>query len=166
MTDKTQERLVKAMNLNNFSQSDLVRLTGISKSLISKYVTGAREPKVDKIKLLSDALNIDPIWLIGYDVPMERRIFNKNEKNSIIEKEIIVNDSSSTISIAKDELIYKVEQLDSKSFKALLDFLNKKITSEDIYYSSNLKKLIEKAKKMSDTEIAKSISFIDEFILK
>ena len=52
--------------------SDVAAKTGISKSTISKYIHGQIEAKQDKIYLIANAYNVDPAWLMGYDVPMER----------------------------------------------------------------------------------------------
>ena len=50
--------------------SDVAAKTGISKSTISKYIHGQIEAKQDKIYLIANAYNVDPAWLMGYDVPM------------------------------------------------------------------------------------------------
>ena len=38
---------------------------------MSEYLSGLYEPKQDKIYLMAQALNVDPVWLMGFDVPME-----------------------------------------------------------------------------------------------
>ena len=52
---------------------DISKRTGIPKSSISMYFSGARLPRQDKIAIISDCYGINPTWLLGYDVPMERR---------------------------------------------------------------------------------------------
>lgn len=64
-------RLKKAMDLRNLKQVDLVTQTNLPKSSISQYLSGLREPKQKAIYLLSEALAVEPGWLMGYDVPME-----------------------------------------------------------------------------------------------
>ena len=54
-------------------QTDLARATGLGKGGISNYVIGRYEPKSNIISVLAEALNVDPVWLMGYDVPMERK---------------------------------------------------------------------------------------------
>lgn len=66
------DRIKEALNMNGLKQSDLCRLTGIPKSAISQYISGAFEPKQGRIYLLSKALNVSEAWLMGLDVPMER----------------------------------------------------------------------------------------------
>lgn len=72
-TSTTSERLNEAMRIANMKQSDLARATGLGKGGISNYVLGRYEPKSNIISVLAEALNVDPVWLMGYDVPMERK---------------------------------------------------------------------------------------------
>lgn len=65
------ERLKYAMALRNMKQVDLVRMTGIGKSSICTYISGEYEPKQTNTYKLASALNVNPAWLMGQDVPME-----------------------------------------------------------------------------------------------
>ena len=78
----TAKRLQEAMDIAHMKQSDLARVTGLSKGGISNYVTGRYEPKSDIISKLAKALNCSEMWLWGYDVPRERQ---KNLPNDNIE---------------------------------------------------------------------------------
>lgn len=69
----TSERLKEAMADTNMKQADLARATGLSKGGISNYVIGRYEPKSDIISKLAMALNCSEMWLMGYDVPRERK---------------------------------------------------------------------------------------------
>lgn len=66
-----QARLKKAMEFNNMKQVDLVNKTGLDKTLINKYLAGIMKAKQDKLTILANALNVNEVWLMGYDVPME-----------------------------------------------------------------------------------------------
>ena len=68
------ERIKKALVIKGMKQSDLCRLTKIPKSALSQYISGAFEPKQDRIYLMAQALNVNETWLMGLDVPMERQI--------------------------------------------------------------------------------------------
>lgn len=68
-----KDRLKEAMKRNAISQSDLVRLTNIPKSALSQYLSGAFEPKKDRLGIIAQALNVSEAWLMGYDVPMRRQ---------------------------------------------------------------------------------------------
>ena len=67
------ERLREALEIRNLRQSDLCELTGIPKSAMSQYVSGAFEPKQDRVELIAKALNVTEAWLMGYEFPMERK---------------------------------------------------------------------------------------------
>lgn len=69
----TSQRLKEAMVDANMKQADLARATGLSKGGISNYVMGRYEPKSDIISKLALALNCSEMWLMGYDVPKERK---------------------------------------------------------------------------------------------
>lgn len=68
----TASRLNIALNIRNMKATDLHRATGINKSSISQYLAGVVCPKQDRIYLLAKALNVNELWLMGHDVPMER----------------------------------------------------------------------------------------------
>lgn len=64
-------RLRKAMSLRNLKQVDLVERTNIPKSSINQYLSGYAEPKTDRVYTIAKALDVDPVWLMGFNVPME-----------------------------------------------------------------------------------------------
>lgn len=68
----TKDRLEEAMRRAEKTQADLVRETGLNRSTISRYLSGAVEPRQDAAYKLALALNVSETWLWGYDVPMER----------------------------------------------------------------------------------------------
>jgi repressor LexA len=72
MIEPCSVRIRKALSARNMTQSDLCAKAQISKSSLSEYLKGLYEPKQDKIFALALALNVDPVWLMGFDVPMEK----------------------------------------------------------------------------------------------
>lgn len=88
------KRIRKALSIRNMTQSELCRRTKIATSAMSEYIKGLYEPKQDKIYIMSQALNVDPVWLMGFDVPMEKED-KKNlphEDGSLTEGEKVVLD--------------------------------------------------------------------------
>lgn len=81
LIDTFANRLSHAISIRGIKPSELSDLTGIDKSKISSYMSGRYKAKQDGINILSKVLNVNPAWLIGYDVPMERI----KDKNQIIE---------------------------------------------------------------------------------
>lgn len=77
MEDGRQEscgdRIKKALQIKGMKQSDLCQITKIPKSAISQYISGAFEPKQDRIYLISKALDVSEAWLMGFEVPMDRQ---------------------------------------------------------------------------------------------
>ena len=67
------DRLTEGLKKRGMKQADLCKATKIPKSAISQYLRGVYEPKQDRIHLISKALNVSEAWLMGYDVPMERK---------------------------------------------------------------------------------------------
>ncbi|GMA70722.1 helix-turn-helix domain-containing protein [Leuconostoc litchii] len=78
-------RLKTAMEYKNIKPADLSKMTGIGKSSISQWLSGKYSAKQDKIFIVAKALNVNPSWLIGADVPMNDetvldRIYNVSNK--------------------------------------------------------------------------------------
>lgn len=41
----------------------------ISASMVSYYLSGKRSPKIQTVAFIADKYHVDPVWLMGYDVP-------------------------------------------------------------------------------------------------
>lgn len=61
------ERLNEAIQ-DTTTTTKLAECIGMSKQAISSYTTGARAPKRPVINALAEALGVNPLWLMGYDV--------------------------------------------------------------------------------------------------
>ena len=68
-----QYMLNEALCIRRMKQLELSNVTGISRVSISTYATGKCSPKSDTVTILSAALHVNEIWLLGYDVPMTRK---------------------------------------------------------------------------------------------
>lgn len=82
----TSERLKYLMDVKNLKQSDIIERVNamgeyISKSALSQYVNGQSTPDQRKLTILSKALDVSEVWLMGYG-DMEL----KNIKNIIFFK--------------------------------------------------------------------------------
>lgn len=60
-------RMRKAMHNKNMTQTDLCRITGVPKSAVSQYLSGNFKPKLERIILIADALEVSASWLLGID---------------------------------------------------------------------------------------------------
>lgn len=74
IVESCSARIRKALSARNMTQTELCEKAKISKSTLSEYLKGLYEPKQDKIFILSQALDVDPVWLMGYDVQMEKSL--------------------------------------------------------------------------------------------
>lgn len=77
----TAERLRLIMDNRNLRQVDILNLAKpycdkfdvkLGKNDVSQYVSGKVEPGQYKLTVLGMALGVSEVWLMGYDVPMER----------------------------------------------------------------------------------------------
>lgn len=73
-------RLAHAIRIKDIKPVELSKKTGISKANISCYMSGKYEAKQDGVTLLAEALDVNPVWLMGYDVPMEKNSNTKLDK--------------------------------------------------------------------------------------
>ncbi len=62
------KRLDIALSMANMRPIDLCRKTGLSQSTISNYRKDTCKPKLDRVAIIADALNVSPSWLIGYEL--------------------------------------------------------------------------------------------------
>lgn len=62
-------RLNESMQYSGMKQYELSQKSGISKSLLNKYIKGVSLAGNDKLYVLSEILCVSPVWLMGYDVP-------------------------------------------------------------------------------------------------
>ena len=78
------ERLRIALDFRKMKATELSELTGINKSTISQYLSNEYVAKRDRIELFAKTLNVNEVWLTGYDVPME--ISSVDKTDSLIEE--------------------------------------------------------------------------------
>ena len=84
-TEMCGERIKTALYIRRMKQCDLCKLANVPKSSLSLYLSGAYEPKQDRIYSMAKALNVSEAWLMGYDVPMET---NSPNESKLTEEEI------------------------------------------------------------------------------
>lgn len=115
IVDTFQNRLKHAMKIRNVKQVDLVEKTKLDKTLINKYLAGVSNARQRKLTILADALDVNEVWLMGYDVPMERKL---NEPQNNIKD--LKNSELNTLDI--DGL----DENDIEEIKALIEFKKSK----------------------------------------
>lgn len=92
------------------SYQDLANKTGLSKSTLQRYETGSiRNIPLDKLEILANALEVSPMWIIGYDLPIERE--SSNNINPDSKANIILNNFNLLNEEGKDEAIKRIQEL-------------------------------------------------------
>jgi repressor LexA len=76
-TETFQNRLKDIMNERHINQTELSKRTNITRTAISSYYNGAAEPNAEKILILSLTLGVEPLWLMGFDVPRNKSTLNE-----------------------------------------------------------------------------------------
>lgn len=74
------KRLKILMDLRGVSVAKMVADLDISKSLISKYLSGKVEPRQDRFDQIARYFNVSHGWLMGYDCEM----YSSDIKSQII----------------------------------------------------------------------------------
>ena len=77
-----KNRIEEGLIIRNLKPIDLANRTGIPKASISHYLKGKVNPKQDRIYLISKALNCNPAWIMGYDVPFEKEEQDFSEESA------------------------------------------------------------------------------------
>lgn len=123
--DTFANRLLLAMKKNNINQIELSEKTilhgkKISQSLINKYLKGKAFARQDNIYILSKILNVNEVWLMGYNVPMDRN-FGRTKTQHINVYNLITNEVIQTIPY---EYRPDIAEDDPKNFFAIQAFDN------------------------------------------
>ena len=88
----TAQRLNELMRERNLKQVDIIEAcqpfaekygVKIGKNDVSQYVKGEVVPGQDKLTILSLALNVSEVWLMGYDVPESKEDFERLKKQPV-----------------------------------------------------------------------------------
>ena len=102
-------RISTALTLRGMKQSELCKIAKVPKSSLSLYLSGAYEPKQDRIYAMAKALNVSEAWLMGYDVPMEKQEQkNPPEEPKLSEGEKMLLELFRQVPEDKQELVLQI----------------------------------------------------------
>lgn len=96
MEDTFADRLRKILEIRNMKQVELCEKTQLSSGLINKYLKGKAFARQDKLSILADALDTNEVWLMGYNVPMDKN-YGKTKVAEI-----------SVINLSTNEIVKKI----------------------------------------------------------
>lgn len=112
----SKHRLKELLNESGDTQNEMARKTGLTKSAISNYINGTREPRQDAILKISNTYNVNPAWLMGCDVPKHEDSRSDEDIKEFFE--LLKADSPDKESIAEARKIIEMAT-DSKNTKAM-----------------------------------------------
>lgn len=77
--EKVGKRLKQARELRHITLEDAGKKVDVHKSTVLRWENGETEKiKLPVIEILANYYNVNPVWLMGYDVPMERQEIESN----------------------------------------------------------------------------------------
>ncbi len=79
----TAKRLQMALDNAGISQQELSEKSGVSKSSISQYINGTHAPSNISSGKMGKVLNVNPVWLVGFDVEMRKEQSSESAKKDI-----------------------------------------------------------------------------------
>ena len=116
-------RLQTAMDMNNKKSVDLVNDLGIPKSAMSQYLSGkSKDMDSKRLYKICSYLNVSEAWMMGFDVPMERAVV---QKNNDIMADIIVRMRTDVDFLSVVELLNNLNSDQLASVKQMLKAFNK-----------------------------------------
>ena len=110
----TAKRLQIALANANMKPQELADKSGVGKSSISQYVNGSHAPSNISSGKMGKVLNVNPLWLMGFDAPMK---LEQKTSASIAKKDF--------------EFFNKYSMLGERDKKIILDMINSMLSRKE-----------------------------------
>ena len=124
------ERIKEYRVKNQMTLEQLSKITGLAKQTLNRYELGTRVPKVDIVDEIAKKLNINTLWLMGYDVDMAgyqaHNLDTESKATDSIEdmlKQIKNNDNLQGVIMCFDGDKQESVELSKDEYKMLKDIL-------------------------------------------
>jgi len=78
----TAKRLRSALENANLRAIELSERSGVSQSSISQYLAGSHAPSNISSGKMAKVLGCDPVWLMGFDVSIEKKITGRTTEEN------------------------------------------------------------------------------------
>ena len=76
--DAIGERIKEARQERGLSQEELAQIINSTKSAISRYESGKRQPRIEQLKSIASALDVDVNWLMnGYTLEQRYQVWKE-----------------------------------------------------------------------------------------
>ena len=85
------QRFSVIMGRRNITARELSEKSGVSEASISQYCSGTHKPSNISSGKMAEVLNVNPLWLMGYDVPMNKTAAIDSSENS--DKKVTAQDN-------------------------------------------------------------------------
>lgn len=102
VTGLFRERLTSEMAAQGFRAVDICNRTGLSKSLMTRYMNGEKGASPDTVELIARMLGVSPAWLAGYDAP---KYTLKYENDTLTERELSLVGKYTVLDDTEKELV-------------------------------------------------------------
>lgn len=97
-------RLKMAINKKGINAAQFSEISGVTKGVVSQYLSAAVMPNSDKIVIFAEILNVSPAWLFGADV--------NPDGTAITETDLFINEDrkalSELVKYGSDEEVKKI----------------------------------------------------------
>lgn len=104
----TAKRLQIALSNSNMKPQELANKSGVSKASISQYINGSHAPSNISSGKMGKVLGVNPLWLMGFDVTMNKDITSPETAKNI-------------------NLIYKFSMLNERDKKIVINMIDSMI---------------------------------------
>lgn len=124
------KRMQQALSSKNMKPQELADKSGVNKSSISQYVNGSHTPSNISSGKMAKVLDVNPLWLMGFDVEMEPAVdYLYTDENADILIEITKRSSNKDF-ILRIKKYMELLETDKKSVDDMIDFLHSKKNSK------------------------------------
>ena len=113
----TAKRLQQALSMANMTQQELADKCKINKASISQYINGSHAPSNISSGKMGKALNVNPLWLMGYEVSMKDDRFT--EESADLDADVIF------LSKEIKEYAIKLSKLSEQDKKYVFDMIDR-----------------------------------------
>lgn len=157
MTEKERNiivgnRIKEARTLRNMTLDEIASEVKVAKSTIQRYEAAKIQSlKMPVIEAIAKSLNVNPVWLIGEDVPMKVTHTDKL-KNYI--RSMLGERTSDAVKINNHQVCYNVI-IDAENIELFEKTFDMNISDEELSMLEKYRFLDEHGKDMTDTVIEK-----------
>ena len=119
--EETAKRLKKALSNAGFSAIQLSEMSGVNRASISQYVNGVHIPSNINSAKIAKVLDVSPVWLMGFDVPMREVYVVQSESNNYTQTITRLKNDEQMLSLMSK--YYDMGKKDKKFIYNMLEFL-------------------------------------------